>query len=193
MYPEYAEIDGIQYKMNTDYRYALACFKAIEDDELTDIARAYAVVSILFGVENPQTGEVDNIPENVGEALRLAEKFLRCGSDKQNIENVKKDMDFEYDKSYIVASFMSDYGIDLETTDLHWWKYCELISGLTEQSILSKVRDLRNTDLNDYKDAKVRAKLQKAMQNVALPQKQYKATDEDIEFLKKLGVNLKSD
>lgn len=190
MYPEFVEIDGVEYKINTDYRVALACFKAIEDEDINDITRAYAVITLLYGQEDKETGEILNVPENTKEALRLAEKFLKCGDEKTSVEQHKKDMDFEYDRPYIVASFMSDYGIDLEKTDMHWWKYCELISGLTEQSILSKIRDLRNTDLNDYKDAKMRAKLQKAMKNVELPQKKEKVTDEDIEFLRNLGIEL---
>jgi len=190
MYPEFVEIDGQMYKINTDYRVALACFRAINDDDLSDISRAYAVITILFGHENPQTGEIDGVPDNANEALKMADKYLKCGNTKTSVENQKADMDFEYDMPYIMASFMSDYGIDLEKTDMHWWKFCELISGLTEQSVLSKIRDLRNTDLSEYKDPKIRAKLQKAMKNVELPQRKYKATDEDISFLKDLGIDI---
>ena len=34
MYPEYMTIQGKDYKINTDYRVALACFKAINDTEI---------------------------------------------------------------------------------------------------------------------------------------------------------------
>lgn len=115
---------------------------------------------------------------------------MKCGKTTTSVQKSKIDMDFEYDMPYIVASFMSDYGIDLEKTDMHFWKFCELIGGLTEQSILSKIRDLRNTDLSEYKDPKIRAKLQKAMKNVELPQRKYKATEEDMNFLKDLGIDI---
>ena len=91
-------------------------------------------------------------------------------------------MDFEYDKEYIRASFMSDYSIDLSNRELHFWQFCELISGLTENSILNRVRDLRNTDLSDYKDSKTRTKIEEAMKRVALPI-EYEYDDEDIEVL----------
>ena len=81
----------------------------------------------------------NGVPENENEALRLADKFLKCGKTTTSVQKSKIDMDFEYDMPYIVASFMSDYGIDLEKTDMHFWKFCELIGGLTEQSILSKI------------------------------------------------------
>ena len=31
MYPEYATIDGKEYKINTDFNVALRCFEVIED------------------------------------------------------------------------------------------------------------------------------------------------------------------
>lgn len=190
-YPEFAEIDGVQYKINTDYRVALNCFDAIEDENLNDISRAFAIITLLFGYKNEETGEIEGVPDNTNEALRIADKYLRCGNENASTSNTKKDMDFNYDMKYIKASFLSDYGIDLDEVEhMHYWKFCDLIGGLTEQSVLSKVRDLRNTDLNDYKDAKIKSKLQIAMKNVELPQKKYNATDEDIEFLKSLGVEL---
>ena len=190
-YPEFAEIDGVQYKINTDYRVALNCFDAIEDEHLNDVSRAFAIITLLFGYKNEETGEIEGVPDNTNEALRIADKYLKCGNENVSTSNKKKDMDFNYDMKYIKASFLSDYGIDLDEVEhMHYWKFCDLIGGLTEQSVLSKVRDLRNTDLNDYKDAKIRSKLQIAMKNVELPQKKYNATDEDIEFLKSLGVEL---
>ena len=99
-------------------------------------------------------------------------------------------MDFEYDKEFIYASFISDYNIDLEKKEMHFWKFCSLISGLTEDSILNRVRDLRNTNLSDYKDSKIKGKIQEAMERVALPT-EYDYDSEDMqaidEFNKLLG------
>ena len=179
MYPTKCEIDGKLYNINTDYKVALACFKAINDNDITDIERAYAIVGLLF--------DDDDIP--VDKALDMASKYLCCGKDTE-IATIKKDMDFEYDKDYIMASFMSDYGIDLEVTDMHWWKYCSLISGLTEKCILNKVRDIRNTDLSEYKDVKNRNKIMRAMKNVALP---IERTKEEEEMLKEFEALLEEE
>lgn len=179
-YPECAEIDGSLYNINTDYRYALACFKVINDESISDIERAIAVVSILFGKEDKH-GEIVNIPNNLNTALEKAKKFLTCGKEVKNIEDVKKDMDFEYDKGLIRASFMSDYSIDLSAVQMHFWQFCELISGLTEDSALNRVRDLRNTDLSIYTDTKVKEKIRKAMERVSLPNDSY--DEEDLETI----------
>ncbi len=174
MYPTKCEINGQVYELNTDYKIALACFKAIEDEDITDIERAYAVVGLLFG----------DVDVDMNKALEVATKFLCCG--KENARPEKKDMDFDYDKDYITASFMSDYGIDLDTTDMHWWKYCAYISGLTEKCILNKVRDIRNIDLSEYKDPKARSKILRAMENVKLPYKRSKEEQEKVDEFEEL-------
>ena len=101
-------------------------------------------------------------------------------------------MDFEYDKEFIRASFMSDYSIDLSNREMHFWQFCELISGLTESSILNRVRDLRNTDLSIYNDSKTRTKIQEAMERVALPT-EYDYDNEDLETLERFNKLLGDD
>lgn len=184
-YPEFAEIDGQLYKINTDYIYALECFKIIDDNSISDVERAIAVVSVLFGQEN-EKGEIINIPKNINGALEKAAIFLSCGKESKSITDAKKDMDFEYDKEFIYASFISDYKIDLENTNMHFWKFCNLISGLTEDSILNRVRDLRNTNLSDYTDPKTRTRIQEAMDRVALPTQYDKEDLEALENFNKL-------
>nr|DAQ62376.1 MAG TPA: hypothetical protein [Caudoviricetes sp.] len=188
-YPEFAEIDGEEYKINTDYKYALECFKIIDNASISDMERAIAVVSVLFGRED-KNGDIVGIPKNLEKALEKATIFLSCGKENKNIKETKKDMDFEYDKEFIYASFISDYNIDLENKEMHFWKFCSLISGLTEDSILNRVRDLRNTNLSDYKDSKIKGKIQEAMERVALPT-EYDYDSEDMqaidEFNKLLG------
>ena len=190
-YPEQAEIDGKLYDINTDYRYALECFKIIDNNSISDIERAIAVVSVLFGRED-ENGEIVNIPENLEKALEKAAIFLSCGKEKKNIKETKKDMDFEYDKEFIQASFMSDYNIDISSVNMHFWKFCSLISGLTEDSILNRVRDLRNTNLSDYKDSKTRSKIQEAMDRVKLPT-EYDYDEEDMQAIEDFNKLLGDD
>jgi len=190
-YPEYAEIDGELYKINTDYEYAVQCFNIINDNSISDIERAIAVVSVLFGREDEE-GNIVGIPQNMEKAIEKVSIFLSCRKENKDIKEVKKDLDFEYDKELIYASFLSDYNRDLETERMHFWKYCSLISGLTEDSILNRVRDLRNLDLSEYKDSKTRAKLQEAKDKVALPE-ETELDEEDEEVLARFNRLLGDD
>ena len=101
------------------------------------------------------------IPENDEDIALLLEKakiYLECGESKENPEDIKKDMDYRKDWKYIVPSFESDYHIDLSKTDLHFWQFYYLLTGLTDKSMLSRVRDIRNYDLSTVNDEKFKEK-----------------------------------
>ena len=176
-YPEFAEVDGKRYKINTDFRVALKCFEVIEDNSICDEERALAVIYLLFG-EVPMSSAED--------FLRIAGNYLTCGEKETTQANTERDMDFSADEKYITASFMSDYQIDLSTTNMHFWQYIRLIQGLTEKSVLSRVREIRNYDLSEIKDPKTRAKMVKAKEAVALPNKFSMAEQEAIDEFEKL-------
>lgn len=177
IYPEYAEVGGVRYKINTDYRVALRCFEVIEDTSICDEERALAVIFLLFG-------EVPT--ERLGDFLRIAGDYLRCGEKEETQASANKDMDFTADEKYIAASFMSDYQIDLSRVDMHFWQYIHLIQGFTERSVMSRVREIRNYDLEELKDPKARAKMVKAKEAVALPEKFSKAEQDAIDEFEKL-------
>ena len=176
-YPEYAEVAGVQYKLNTDYRVALKCFEVIEDTRICDEERALAVIYLLFG----------EVPTDLLEDfLRIAGVYLRCGEKEETQASSNRDMDFTADEKYIAASFMSDYQIDLYKADMHFWQYIHLIQGFTERSVMSRVREIRNYDLDELKDPKTRAKMVKAKEAVALPEKFSKVEQEAIDEFEKL-------
>ena len=177
--PEYAKVGDKKYKINTDFRVAVKCNEIALDVSIGDYERALAIIYVLFGEEGL------DYPENYTKLLEIAQKYLSCGKKLEN-SNEKPDMDFTQDMDFIEASFMSDYGIDLEITEMNWWKFCSLISGLTEKCILNKVRDIRNTDLSEYKDAKTRNKIMRAMKNVALPIERTKEEEEMLREFEEL-------
>jgi hypothetical protein len=168
-YPELITIDGVDYEINTDYKYALACFQCINDKEISDTERAYGIIGILYKEE----------PTDLKEALRMAIKYLRCGKDTPQ-DDTPPDMSFEVDENYIKTSFMSDYRIDLDEAKMHWWKFCNLLQGLTDDCILNRIRDIRNYDISSVKDVKAREKVIRAKRSVALPDN---LTDEDESIL----------
>lgn len=189
--PEYVKIGDKKYKINTDFRIALECNKIAQDNSINDIERAMAIIYLLFGEE----GLKDN--ENHSELIRLATKYLCLGKEPEK-SNEEPDMDFEQDMDYIETSFMSDYGIDLSNTKMHWWKFYNLINGLSNSElgnccVLNRVRNLRRFDPSTIKDAKERKKIIDAQKSVALKKKEPKLTDEQeksvMEIIKLAGLD----
>lgn len=183
-YPEYAKIGDKKYKINTDFRVAIECNRIAEDNSIGGLERSMAIIYKLFGDEG-----LDDT-DNYNKLLEIAQKYLSCGKEIEN-DNEKRDMDYNEDMDYIEASFMSDYHIDLANTKMHWWKFFNLINGLSNSEfgdccILNRVRNLRNFDLKNIEDKKEREKIAKAQKSVELKRNQPKLTKEQeqsVEFL----------
>jgi len=174
MYPTVARIKDKEYELNTSFKTGLKCFDVIDDPDITDQERSLAIIYLLFGF----------IPnEDIDLFLDRAKKFLQCGETTEEQIEKEKDMDFIQDEKYIVASFMSDYKIDLSKEELHWWQFINLIQGLTKDSVLSNVREIRNYDLSEINDPKDKQKVIKAKEQVALKKrKSQKEAQDDLLF-----------
>lgn len=166
-YPEFVKIGDKKYPINTDFRVAIECQEIATDDDINDYERALAIIYKLFGDEGLKDFD------NYNRLLELATKYLSCGKEIEDNKNIEPDMDFIQDIDYIEASFMSDYNIDLTNTEMHWWKFYNLINGLSNSEmgnccVLNRVRNLRTYDTKDIKDPNELAKINKAKEQVAL-------------------------
>lgn len=170
MYPTKMEANGRLYKINTDFRIGLACFRALNDFEITDTERFYAVQTLLLG-ENV-------LPQDEIVLKNKIEIYLRCGQEK-NTSNEEIDFDYIQDEQTTRTSIRQCYHINLNEIEyLHWYEYNELISGLTTESLLNKIRDLRSYDLSEVTDEKQRAKIIEAQNRVALKSDRPKTKEE---------------
>lgn len=169
-YPEYVKVENKKYKINTDFRTAIQCQDIATDETISDYERALAIIYKLFGEDGINT------PQHYEKLLELAIKYLSCGKEVDMKGNEEPDMDFTQDMDYIEASFMSDYNIDLTNIEMHWWKFYNLINGLSNSEmgnccVLNRVRNLRTYDTKDIKDPKELEKIKKAKEQVALKKK----------------------
>ena len=166
--PEYVKVGDKKYKINTDFRVAIECNNIAQDDSIGNTERPLAIIYKLFGDEG-----IDN-PQDWDKLLELAIKYLTLNKDTNGVDNnTEIDMDFNEDMFYIETSFMSDYRIDLTTEKMHWWKFYNLLEGLSNSEIgncciLNRVRNLRTFDLSQIKDNKERERLAKAKEMVSL-------------------------
>lgn len=189
-YPEYAKVGDKKYKINTDFRIAIECNKIAEDDSIGDLERGLAVIYLLFGEDGI------NAPYHYEKLLELAKKYLSCNEEIED-NHEEPDMDFIEDMDYIEASFMSDYNIDLTNTEKHWWKFYNLMNGLSNSEfgnccVLNRIRNLRNYDTKNIKDKKEKDRVEKAKKQVALKKnkKKNRLTDEQVKSMNELNKML---
>lgn len=191
--PEYAKVKNKKYKINTDFRIAIECNKIAQDNEISDVERALAIIYKLYGDEGLENSQDWN------KLLEIAIKYLNLERDK-NTENEEPDMDFVEDIRYIRSSFIQDYKYNpYDMEYLHWYDFFNDLSNLSNSEfgnccILNRIRNLRTFDVSQIKDPKEKNKIIRAKEQVAL-KKKVKMTDKQKksqdEFYKLLGGDYK--
>lgn len=176
--PEYVKIENKIYPINTDFRIAIECNNIAQSDNIGDTERPLAIIYKLFGSKGL------NNPNDWEKLLELAMKYL-CLNKELDDSDEEPDMDFNKDMDYIEASFMSDYKIDLAETKMHWWKFFNLIEGLSNSElgnccVLNRIRNLRTFDASKIKDHKEKQKILEAKERFSLNRKkEIKMTDKE--------------
>lgn len=178
-------IDGKEYEINMAYDNILRVYEMLNDKTLDDAQQIVLGLAMLIGNGGTLPFSL-KVQEEV--LYRIFQEKLGQGEERETITDIagnpmpnasaakgdngkEKTMSLTQDAEYIFASFMQDYGIDLweERGKMHWNKFMALLSGLSENTKLMKVIEIRTMDLP--KKGKEREKVEKA-------KKQYKLKPE---------------
>lgn len=175
-YPKYIKIDNDIYGINTDFHVALECDTIARNTSISDYEKVLAIIYKLLG-EKALKQE-----NKINELYEKCEKYLQYGANDEIDDDDKiPSMDFEQDTGYIKASFMSDYQINLDDSNMHWYEFCDLMKGLSEECILNRVRYIREEDLSDKKGKEL-DKWVEMKKNVALKVQKTKEEEEADEL-----------
>ena len=167
-YPTSVKANGNIYHLNSDFRVAIRCNQVLNDNSIWDTERWLAFIYLLYGDKGLSNGE------DYKELIRLGIKFLMCGGDAKEQQNIEPDMDYTQDEKYIQSSFKYDYGYDPYKMEyLHWWEFFNDLNNLSNSEtgdccVLNRVRNLRNFDTSKIKDYKERQNIEKAKKEVAI-------------------------
>lgn len=118
--------DGVEYPIDTDFR---AWIK---------FDRTYREHSIIS-----RDVFLDNVPDDAGAAIELMGFYAPREATPRGNAGEDRAVDYTLDGSYLVASFMQAYGIDLTTAEMHWHVFLALVNGLPEDTILGRAMGYR--------------------------------------------------
>ena len=91
----------------------------------------------------------------------------------------------------IYAAFLQQYGIDILTTNMHWWKFKSLLDGLTNETKFMQVVGYRLMDISKIKDKNERKRLKELQDYYAIRSNMpVQRTQEEIEreLFERLGI-----
>lgn len=164
-YPDYIISNGQRKKCDTHFRVWLQIARMFDDAELPEIEKAFYAIN-LSGIDH-----TDTLADLQGVQL-----FLACGQTATPSARPQRAFDYDLDAARIIASFQAEYGIDITAREccLHWWRFNDLLRGLSEASVLMKAIEIRTMSLpegNDKYTKERRESVVKAKRALAIPAK----------------------
>lgn len=166
------------YPINSSFRIGIMICLALEDIELTRSEQTQIVCSLLLGDED---GVIKNIPDN-DTLQRCIEWFLSGWNHDNEVESEHKNirlMDYDIDQFRIYADFLSIYGLDLNTVDLHWWAFQGLLWNMPfERSSFLQAIEIRTKKPRKGASMEERKAIEKAHKHFDLKQ------NKKVEFTK---------
>ena len=163
--PTKFEIDGKEYEINYDFRTSILFCLLMNDPELTEEEKILQGLQLYYPV----------IPPNIEEAYKKILYFYSRGNDIEDNKKVKQGKrifkrnnnrayDFEVDANLIFSAFMTQYNINLNRDNLHWWEFMSLFNSLKDDTEIVKIMNYRTIDVNTIEDKKER-KMYKQLQD----------------------------
>ena len=140
-------IGGKEYEISSDFRTMLELEEIFSSDSLTDAQKAEQALRLFYGC----------IPEEVEEAVEKLCFFWQCGRKekprKRGGQAAGEDVyqppiySFTHDAGLIYGAFLTQYGIDLSCTNLHWWQFMALFEALEDDRVIKEVMRCRAVEV----------------------------------------------
>lgn len=150
-------INNKTYEFNSGFRESIIFTLMMQDDSLTDEEKILGALKLYYPI----------IPQNTEKALENIYWFYSKGNIEEDNKKVKqgkrifkrnnkKAYDFEVDSDLIFTAFMSQYNINLNRENLHWWEFMALFNSLNDDNEIVKIMNYRTIDLTSIEDKKER-------------------------------------
>lgn len=161
------------HPINSDFRIGIQVFQVLNDNDFSENMRFYRAYDLLFLDEDKETGEsvafkdengADIPPPDIQTALEGIQWFLSdwyTDNPVKGKEEQKKDMDYDVDQWRIFSAFITQFGINLNTADMHFWVFMGLLSTL-EECAFTRIVDIRTKKI----DPKMKPSDKKALKEV---------------------------
>ena len=159
------------YKINTDFRVGIRLCNILDDSRKSEEDVMDDAIDLLWGSGVPTTVTDEGIVIDY-DLITETILWFRLGGDpegeiakakrqpKKPASELSEDIayDFDEDAGYIYAAFLQQYGIDLTTTEMHWFKFLALFKAL-QDTVFNRLQEIRTQDPLEVSAGKERARV----------------------------------
>lgn len=174
-------INGIEWKIRTDYRDILRIIEAFEDPELSEQEKAYVMLVILYTDFSEMKSEIYQ------EAAAQASWFLDCGQQYENDKPSCRIIDWNQDEAILFPAINKVAGKEVRAVEyMHWWTFMGLFSEI-EEGTFSVVLGIRQKKAKGKKLEKWEQEFYRSNRNLCDIKQKYTAEEqEEIDYLNSL-------
>ncbi len=164
--PDSISVCGENFAVNTDFRVWIKVENIFAEKRQLTPDMLLQLFSLVLAEKV--------LPKSFGDTLSAILAFYACNktsskkAGNSSASNVRV-VSFTEDAGLIYAAFLAQYGIDLTTASLHWWKFRALFDGLTDKHKICEIMGYRATDLSKIKNREQRAHYRKLKEMYKLP------------------------
>lgn len=132
--PAAAELDGVPYAVNADYRDVLDIISRLNDPDEDEQTRLYVALALFY--EN-----FEEMPERKYlEAAKWMFCFMNGGEEESKSGPTHKTIDWEQDKAMIVADINKVAGCEVRALPFcHWWTFLAWFKGIGDGQLATVV------------------------------------------------------
>ena len=132
--PECAEIGGVRYRINADYRDVLDIISRLAEGEYDEQTRLYVALSLF-------DEEFERMDEGCyEEAAQWMFRFMNGGEEETDTRPHPKAIDWEQDRAMIVADVNRVAGCEVRSLPFcHWWTFLAWFMGIGEGQLSTVV------------------------------------------------------
>ena len=158
-------IDGCSVDIEPDFRIMCEYSEAIstgDGKKAAELALRFFPFGLPLGVSEKAAARAMTDFYVSGLAPKTVEKKSSAMSCPEPV------FDFAEDEPYFYAAYLSEYGINLNTTELHWLDFCALFRGLPDDCRLKQIIGIRSQKLSDIKSSGEKARISRLKKIYAL-------------------------
>ena len=161
-FPKSVWVNGVDCPVSSDFRTILKCYE-IQSGK-TELSQEELLQILLLFYQKQKIFSEEHVDQMFWFFSCAREPSKRKFPSKIAGLNDKQPFDFEEDADLIYAGFMQQYGIDLQESDMHWWKFMILLENLGNGTRLQKVMEYRTIDTGNKNLSKTEQEFYRAMQ-----------------------------